>query len=230
MTLLYSEILYKIYTTSADIFTFLIYLLAFYAIFNFKVFKDQYKWLLIMIIGWAIFELSNYIVIFLGFNDTRFVNHPYSIFSLIILSIWYSKIINTKTTNLIIFSTCVLFILIDTYQVVTSKWPIEGPYILPLSNILFIYLSILVHKKLSQSPNIKNLKYEPLFWFNISFLIVNLFQLVMKPLFDAVIPISDDLAFIVGTIKNLYNPLFYLLFAIGINKLSTQPFRPIASL
>jgi hypothetical protein len=230
MVLLYSEFLYQVYNLSADLFNFIIYILALFTLLNFRVFKEEYKWILIAIIGFALFEVLMSSVILLGITDNRFFNNPYAVFTILTIGIWYSKVINSKSINWIIVAIVSLFLLIMFYQIAIPTSPLRG---FNNSIILFgliIFMSFIVHRKLAKSPKIKNLKQEPLFWFNLSFLIYSLLKLIFKPITDAITPISDDLAFIMGTIKNLSDPIFYFLLAVGLYKLKSQTFRPIASL
>lgn len=230
MIILYSDILYKIYNYSGDLFNFLIFGLSLYALYNTKFFKDEYRWFLILILCFATFEFSYYIFEYFNFKNTNFINHPYSIFVFITLSLWYSKIFKNNILNKILISFVVLFIGLNSYQIFTEKPPISSPRFYIILPALFLVLSVFLHRKLLKSTNIKNLKNEPLFWLNLGLLFLFLLKIIMKPLFDAVIPISDNLAFIIGTIKNLADPISYTLWAIGIYKLRTQPFRPISSL
>jgi hypothetical protein len=74
------------------------------------------------------------------------------------------------------------------------------------------------------------MKNEPAFWFNIGFLFANVANLILYPIYKIVTPISDNLAFIFGILINISDPITYTLWAIGVYKLRTQPFRPVASL
>ncbi|MCP9769258.1 hypothetical protein EGI22_15190 [Lacihabitans sp. LS3-19] len=228
--LLYSKTLYAIYIYSGDFFIFLLFVLGLYSLINIKSFKSDFKWFMVLILGYLFFEVLFLVYKYFGITETHFINHPYSFFALIFASIFYSKILNSNQINILIIFTCLIFIGFDCYQIFTSKGPLTSPSIFPVMNFLFILLSSLVYKKIVKSPRIKNTKNESLFWINLGFFITNIFQLILVPLFRQVIPISDDIAFIVGTLKNLADPITYTLWAIGVYKLKTQPFRPIASL
>ncbi len=228
--LLYSEVLYQIYNYSGDFFNFLIFLLGIYAAINHKFFKMEYRLILYLIFGFVIFEFSNYYFIKFGVNNTLFINHPYALFFLIFSGIFYQKIIDTKPISILIFSTFLIYLAFNLYQVIYLSGFTESPKAFPLINFLFLILSIIIFRKMNSSPKIKQIHSEPLFWFNLGFMIVSLFQIILQPIFAAVTPISDDLAFIVGTIKNLAYPIMYVIWAIGIYKLTKTPFRPVASL
>lgn len=230
MILLYSETLYKIYTYSGSFFVSLIFILAIYSIYNIKYFKSIFKWLFYLIIGYVFFELLVAYAQYIGISDNRFINHLYSIFALVLGSVFYSKTLKNPNINTLILLICSIFLVLEIYQIFSSKGIVSSPIPLPLMNILFSFLSILVFNKMLKSPYIKSVTNEPLFWFNIGFFIMNLFQLALVPLFNQMILISDDLAFIIGTIKNLGDPITYTLWAYGVYKLSTQPFKPISSL
>lgn len=228
--LLYSEILYKLYNYSGDFFNFLIFMLGIYAAINHKFFKMEYRLILYLIIGFFGFEISFYIFPFFKVYNTLFINHPYALFYLIVSGFFYEKIINSKPIRILIICTFIVYLTFNLYQIVFISGFSESPKIFPLINFLLLILSIIVYKKLNSSPKIKEINNEPLFWFNLGFLIVSLFQIILQPIFIAVTPLSDDLAFIVGTIKNLASPIMYTLWAIGIYKLTKTPFRPVASL
>lgn len=228
--LLYSQVLYQIYNYSADLFNFLVFLLGMYAVLNRSFFKDEYKYLIILIVGFVIFEVSFYAFFYSGIEDTLFINHPYAFFYLIISGIFFGKILNSRNIRLLILSTILIALIINLYQIIFVSGFTESPKILPVVNILILILSVLVHKKLSSSTKIKGLINEPLFWFNMGFLVNSLLQVFLQPIFVAVTPISDDLAFIVGTLKNLASPIMYTLWAIAVYKLTKTPFRPVASL
>jgi hypothetical protein len=144
--------------------------------------------------------------------------------------IFYQKIIDTKPVSILIFSTFLIYLAFNLYQVIYLSGFTESPKAFPLINFLLLILSIIIFKKMNSSPKIKEINTEPLFWFNLGFMIVSLFQIILQPIFSAVTPISDDLAFIVGTVKNLSSPLMYTIWAIGIYKLTKTSFRPVASL
>ncbi|MCA0364165.1 MAG: hypothetical protein LCH67_08975 [Bacteroidetes bacterium] len=228
--LLYSEFLYQVYNYSGDFFNFLIFLLGIYAAINHKFFKMEYRLILYLIIGFLVFEISFYIFPLFKIHNTLFINHPYALFFLTLSGIFYQKIIDTKPVSILIFSTFLIYLAFNLYQVIYLSGFTESPKAFPLINFLLLILSIIIFKKMNSSPKIKEINTEPLFWFNLGFLIVSLFQIILQPIFSAITPISDDLAFIVGTVKNLSSPLMYTIWAIGIYKLTKTPFRPVASL
>jgi hypothetical protein len=228
--ILYSEFLYSIYLNSGELFMYFLVILTAFSIYNYKVFHSEFKFFLIFLIGISIFEISA-LILKSYFEHTHFINHPYAIFSLLVSSLFYSKIIKTKNYKFVFFFFIFTYLVLNFYQIYSNKSPIDSPNALPVLNILIIILSLHIQNKLSKSSKIKTLLKEPLFWINLGFLIINLFQLILKPIFNSIINISsDDIGFILGTIRNLGDPITYTLWAIGVYKLSTQPFRPVASL
>jgi hypothetical protein len=118
----------------------------------------------------------------------------------------------------------------DFIQIFSPNGLLESPNYFPILSVLLTVLSVMVQALLLRSSKIKALKNEPIFWINLGFIVMNLSALIMQPIFNYALSISDDLAFVVGTIKNLADPITYALWAIGVYKLKTQSFRPIASL
>ncbi len=228
--LLYSEFLYSVYLNSGKFFNLFIYALAFYSFLNWSTFKGEYVILKYFFSGMSVFELLFHLLTLNFGMNTNFLNHYYAFFTLILCSIFYQKILQNKKTDLLFIVFAVAYIIVSVIQIINTQGNIENPFALPILNILFILTSIMVHIRLIKSKKIKSLSLEPLFWLNLGFLIINLSQLLLKPIFNSFSDISDDLAFVLGTFKNLISPITYTLWAIGVYKLKTQPFRPIASL
>jgi hypothetical protein len=232
MILLYSKSLYALYLNSGDFGTFFLVALALYSLFKFTFFKDSYLYLFLTFIFYAIIELFG---VYIANNSTNslWVTHPYSIIACLVPSIFYIKSLNIKSLNKYIWIIIFIFVFSCFYQIFNSlknNTTLEGPLLFPLKNALIIFLGILFHSKLLKSPKVKSFKKEPSFWFNTGFIVINISNFILDPISVAVIPISDDIAFVVGIFKNLIDPITYTLWAIGVYKLSTQPFRPVASL
>ena len=228
--LLFSKTLYGIYFLSAELGIFLIVLLSLYSIFNSKYFKTPYNFLLILIIGSAFFEIFSIVIKSIGIHNNHFVNHPYSIFAIVVSSVFFNKVIQTKSIFYVSIISVISFIVLDIIQLFSPDGLLESPKYFTILSLLITLLSVMLQTLLLRSGKIRTLKNEPIFWFNLGFIVMNLSAIIMQPIFNFVLSISDDLAFIAGTIKNLADPITYTLWAIGVYKLRTQPFRPIASL
>ena len=230
--LLYSKTLYAIYLNSGNFGTAFLVLLAFFSILNFKHFRDTYFFLFLTFVLYAIIEvISTYLI--KTSQNIQWINYFYAILAATLPSVFYLKSIKNNLLNKITIPFILVFVLFSIIQFgqeVFYKKPFEQVFLFPLKNVIAIFLALVFHTKLSQSTKIKSLKNEPSFWFNIGFFIINVSNLIILPIFKAVTPFSDNLGFIFGTVYQVADPITYTLWAIGVYKLKTQPFRPIASL
>jgi hypothetical protein len=228
--LLYSKTLYSIYLNSGKLFIFFLILLTIYSLINTKYFKTEFKVFFYFLLGILCFEILPYFLN-MYFTNTHFINYPYGIFTFILCVLFYHRALNYNKLIYVTSSFFIIYMFFILLQMFNINWFFESPNSLPILNTLIIILSLITHFKISKSLKIKNITNEPLFWINLGFLILNLYQLILKPIFNSIINVSsDDIGFIIGTLKNLADPITYTLWAIGVYKLKTQPFRPIASL
>jgi hypothetical protein len=230
--LLYSETLYALYLHSGDFAFIFLTALAVYSGLKFRFFKDSYFYLLITFVVYSLIEILNY-----GLNKNNipnpYIGYYYSIIAIILPTIFYLKSLVNSTLNKVTMAVMIVYIaacFVQIYLSVSNKTALESPVLFPLKNLLTIVLGLILHAKLLRSPKVKSPKGEPAFWFNMGFLVINFSNLILTPIFTAVTPLSDNLAFVVGTISNLADPITYILWAIGVHKLSTQFFRPISTL
>lgn len=230
--LLYSKTLYAIYLNSANFGTTFLVILAFFSILNFKYFRDTYFFLFLTFVLYAIIEgISTYLP--KTSQNSQWINYVYAILAATLPSVFYLKSIKNNLLNKITIPFILVFVLFSIFQFgheVFYEKPFEQVFLFPLKNIIAIFLALVLQTKLSQSIKLKSFKNEPSFWFNIGFFIINVSNLIILPIFKAITPFSDNLAFIFGIIINISDPITYALWAIGVYKLRTQPFRPIASL
>ncbi|MCP9769259.1 hypothetical protein EGI22_15410 [Lacihabitans sp. LS3-19] len=233
LMLLYSKILYFLFLNSAKLGTISLVILTGYSLVSSKYFKGPFVFILITLISYSIVDLSINLFMLAGNTVSNILDHLFAWVACIIPSIFYLKIINNLkikwTVILIVILFCLASLIQIFYKLSIAK-PIGAPLLFPLKNSLSIALAIFVHSRLIKSSKIRILKNEPLFWFNLGFLISNLINLFITPIYKAITPFSDDLAFIFGIILSISEPITYTLWAIGVYKLRTQPFRPIASL
>ena len=228
--LLYSKFLYFIYQQTANVTVGMLIVLSIFGLYNAKKLMGEYKILLYLWIGYSIFELISINLHHFGILHNQFIGHPYSIFAILISSWFYSKVISSPKAHLLIIFVCTIYIAGCIIQIFFSEKEIKSPILFPLKNILTLTLSIWVQQKIMKSNKIKSIKNEPLYWFNIGFMIINFSNLIITPIFNQVTYISDNIAFITGIIMSIPDPITYTLWAIGIYKLRTLTFRPIASL
>jgi hypothetical protein len=227
----YSHTLYFLFLNSANLATFFLLGLTFFSFLNLRFFKDSYYFIFLTFLAYLFAELLiNY---FMNSVNNNWTQHLYSIIACILPSIFYVKSLRIKKLNIVVITIIIIYCLSSitqiSYNLITQS-SIESPYLFTLKNILSVVLAVILHSKLTKSPKVKAMKNEPAFWFNIGFLFANVANLILYPIYKIVTPISDNLAFIFGILINISDPITYTLWAIGVYKLRTQPFRPVASL
>jgi hypothetical protein len=232
MTLLYSEILYKMYLNSASLLIVFYSVLFIYSILNFKKSEKVNRIIFIFFIFSFLIELT--VLLFSKTNsigkNIKIYDHIYLLIEMFSVTFFYFKLNIFKKFNSVILIFASILIIVGFYLAITNKGYLEGPKIVPFKNIFFSALAVIVQAKLVRSAKLKSLKNEPLFWFNLGFLFINLFYLILMPLFNYAIDISDDLAFSLGIFKNFTDPIACVLWCIGIYKLNKYGATPVASL
>ncbi len=220
MILLYSETLYKLYLNTGLIIIFFYGFLFLFSILNFKKLNKQYRNLFIFFLISFLFEFLALWLKTANNGNSKYLDHIYLFLGITLVTFFYFNLQLPKSIKngiLIVFPT-LLFSLI--FLAFYNKGYLSAPVILPYKNMAFSVLCIFVHTKLIKSSKIKVLKNEPLFWFNLGFLLINLFYFLLIPLFNYAIDISDNLAFGIGIVKNLTDPFAIVLWCIGIFKLN----------
>lgn len=226
--LLYSNFLYSLYLHSGEFYIVILILLALFSLYNYKSFKMHYKLMLLLILGFVFFELTSKLTSMIGYTNNHFINHPYSIFTLVVSSIFLNKFISKKWVMYLSIFLNIVFIGLDIIQVFSPEGLLQSPQYFFILSFLISGLSIFLQTQLIKSKKIKSLNNEPIFWFNIGFIIMNVSLIILMPLFNYAIAISNDLAFIIGTVKNLSDPFAYVFWAIGVSKLSKNELKPIS--
>lgn len=230
MTLLYSETLYAIYRYSAGWSLFFYVLLAIVSLYFYKSFKGSYKLLFILFIGYFLFEFSYYAsVTYFGLENNLFIDHPYLFFSALILAVFYNRVLKDEAikwglkigASLLLIGIVFFFFYQDGF--------LGSPKLSIAYDVLFLVLFLLVQRKLLISAEVRNLKLEPLYWFNTAFLIYTSYILLFSLVNPFIVEISDDMAFITGTIRNVIEPIYLILLCIGVIKMRKSTF-PIGSL
>ncbi|MBK9510857.1 MAG: hypothetical protein IPO04_16045 [Cytophagaceae bacterium] len=231
MIFLYSKTLYWLYLNVGNLAVFFLLILTIYTIWNRNFVKEEYRAFYFLLIGYFSIEIFTALLPYFGVKNTIFINYLYSTFALVVSTIFYFRFLKLKKSISNIYLALIgVYIFGSLFQLYREPWPPTSPKLFPLKNLITLSLTLFTLKNLYNSPKVKTLTNEPIHWINLGFLLFNISNLILVPLFSAAIPISDDLAFIIGIISSLVDPIAYTLWAIGIYKLTKKPFRPVASL
>lgn len=229
MTLLYSETLYLLYRISGGWSILFYAILLAISLYYFRSFSGVFKYLLFFFIICFIFEfLFIATVQVFKMKNNLFLMHPYLIFGTVCVGIFYLKIIskpfNIKFIKIGLFAitagTIFLFFYKDGY--------LEHPKLTILYNLLFLPIALFAQRQFSQNAKVK-LNREPLFWFNTAFIIYTGYALFFSIFNPIVLKTSDNLAFILGIIHNVIEPVYLIFLFIGVLKLQKHS-NPISSL
>lgn len=159
--------------------------------------------------------------------QVKIYDHMYLITEIVLVSIFYLKLQSSINFKKIITIATVILVVVGFVLMLTNKGYLSSPDITPVKNAFFTILGLITYNQLSKSNRIKVLSNNPIYFFNLGFLLVNFLYFVLMPLFYYTQDVSDDLAFIVGTIKNLTEPIATIIWALGIIKLQANT-KPIA--
>lgn len=231
MVLLYTEFLYTLYLNSGKLNIFFFLALFAFAVFNYKFMKNSFRWAFLLFGAFLIFEVFPYVwVQILGNKNGLFINHLYVIASTSIQSIFYYLVISDKTIKSVLKYALPILVAALIFQMFYNEGYLSSPALSPLKNFVFIIINLLVQRQLVVESKGKNLRNNPLFWFNIAFLLLNTVNLIVGSTINYILPISDDLSFIVLSIRNFFDPISCVLWMISIYKLRTWKFKPAAFL
>lgn len=230
MMLLYSDTLYAIYRNSAGWSLFFYFALTVVTIIHWNSFKDNYTLLRVLFIGYFLFELSYFLTSsYFQFRNNLFLAHPYVIFSASFLGIIYHSFVQSVWLRTFLKVTVPIFVVLSVFFFFYDKGYLESPKLPLLYNLIFLVVYLYVQRALLLNAKIKNLKSEPLFWINTGLLLYIGFSLLFSIFHPMLLKISNDLAFISGTINNLLEPIYLVLLTIGIYKLKKKK-KPMNSL
>lgn len=222
--------LQDLYIFSSSIAQYFYWALFLYSLINIRYFKNEYFWIFLLFSSFFFFEgITNIIDSYLNLENTWFWNHFYLFFSVVLQSVFYHQVIDNVNLKKTIKYGIPLMLFSIVFLGFYNEGYLRGSVVLPFKNIIFIFIYLAVHRQLIKQSASKDLKSNPLFWFNIAFLVMNIYSLVISSTMDYIMPLSNDLAFILLSIRNFFDPISCVLWIISIYKLRTWKFKPAAS-
>jgi hypothetical protein len=93
------------------------------------------------------------------------------------------------------------------------------PILLPVRNLVFLLFYFQLHRELIQKTKPGELRKNPLFWFNLGILFMSVYILISSVLFDYVVQLSNNLAFIMGITGNFLDYVSLALWFVAVSKL-----------
>jgi hypothetical protein len=216
----YSPEILKYYHLSAEVVSYFVFILAIFAIINFRKFNTFYLWLFVNICLSAILELLSFYLVKSGLNNTQFINHIYLFQEIVTIGIFYFFAFKDEKIKMIFKY---FLILLSIAVIINAFWK-EGYMTIPakfalIESILFSICGLILFRELFINSKIGLYRKAPLFWFNLyilaTFISITLFFLVI----DNALKISDNLAMTLYIIKNSIGVLFYVFWIIGALKL-----------
>jgi hypothetical protein len=135
-----------------------------------------------------------------------------------------------KVLKILFTAGFMIYIMAEFYQIFYLKGLTNSPSFYWIKNIWVSIMSLFCINLLVRSK-VSKLKSIPFFWICSGFLFHNFLMLVLNPIFNWSVPVSDDLAFVIGTIKNLLDPILYVIWAYALYVLvKTKNLKPVSSL
>ncbi|SOE20448.1 hypothetical protein SAMN06298216_0939 [Spirosomataceae bacterium TFI 002] len=230
MTLLYSETLYSLYLNYGKVVQLFYTIVFIWAIFNFSTFQGIWKWFLAYISLSFITEVLVYFTPISEMENNHFVGHISFFIGVIMLGVFFYQAFDKPILKQI---TLVGTILLNFAVIIGFFY--EDGYLLPSKMGSFIYivflaLHLILHRKLIAESKTNRLRENPMFWWNTSFIIMNIVYIIFSLTIGSILPISDDLSFIWYLIKNTSDLVLCVLWVMAIYKLRSWKFKPTASL
>ncbi|UBM60906.1 hypothetical protein LAG90_09700 [Marinilongibacter aquaticus] len=226
MVLLYSETLFYLYRNLGNA-TGAVYLLLFlYSLFNYGYFKNGFRYIFWLFLVYAFFENVQYITTGLHLRNDYFFNHFYFFFGALFQGLIYFHFIRNGVVKTIIkFIVPTLLVAIIITGLYGDNY-LRLPILLPVRNALFLLFYFQLHKELIQESKPGQLRKNPLFWFNLGVLFMSVYILIFSILFDYVVQVSDNWAFIMGIMGNFLDYVSLVLWFIAVWKLRKWQIKP----
>lgn len=230
MTLLYSETLYAIYQNYGLVIQLFYTILFVWALIRIQAFKGAWWWFFTFITVSFIFEVAVYYTPIGEMENNQFINHVYSFVGAISIGLFLYKVFNKKLLKQISLLVTGLLCLAIVGGVFFDEGYLMPSKVGPVSYLAFLILHLFLHRQLTSDSQVSSLRRNPLYWWNIAFIILHVVYLLFSATIGFILPVSDDLSFIWYIIKNTFDPICCVLWIIAINKLYDQRAKPVASL
>ncbi len=219
MTLLYSETLYYLYLNFGNATGVVFLSLFLYSLYSFPFFKNGFQRVFWLFLVYAFFENSHYITRWLNLENDYFFNHLYFFFGAIIQGlIYYYFIDNKRVKKVIKYFVPILLAGIIITGFYNQNY-LRMPILLPVRNLVFLLFYFQLHRELIQKTKPGELRKNPLFWFNLGILFMSVYILISSVLFDYVVQLSNNLAFIMGITGNFLDYVSLALWFVAVSKL-----------
>lgn len=219
MTLLYSETLYYLYRNFGNATGAIYFVLFLYSLLSYRYCRNGFRYIFLLFLGYAFFENTQYITRFLNLSNNYFFNHFYFFFGVLMQGlIYYNFIDNQKIKTFIKYFVPVLLVGIIITGLYGDNY-LRLPILLPVRNLIFLVFYFQLHKELIQKSKPGELRKNPLFWFNLGVLFMSVYIIIHSVLFDYVVQVSDNWAFIMGIAGNFLDYVSLILWFIAVHKL-----------
>jgi hypothetical protein len=230
MSLLYSETLYSFYLNHAKAIQIFYVIVFLWALYNFKFFVGTWKLFFAYISLSFLTEFVVYRTPIADMENNHFIGHiSFFLGTILIGSFIYATFASDMMKRVSLFSTIFLCFAVIFGFFYNQGYLMPSP-MGPVIYVVFLVLHLILQRKLIAESKINQLRESPLFWWNISFIIMHVVYIIFSLTIGYILPISDDLSFIWYIIKNTFDPITCILWMISIYKLRNWKFKPTASL
>ncbi|MGR3812197.1 hypothetical protein [Jiulongibacter sp. NS-SX5] len=220
--LLYSETLYYLYL-NLGFATQVVYLLLFvYALVNIKSFNGGFRRIFWLIAICAFFENTGYITQWYGLENDFFRNHLYLFFSTVFEALVFYYFIDNKRVKWIVLGLIPLLLIGIVVTGLYNENYLRSPILSPVKFGIFFLFSIILHRQLIKNTRTGELRNTPLFWFNIALMFTSGYMVLFGIFWGYMVEISDDGAFLMGIIGNIFDYVHLVLWFIMVYKLGKQ--------